>query len=89
MEDFKQCPACLGRRSRVSEKGPQLRECLRCECLFGTAYLGESYAIVKPQMKAANGCREVPFDIETLGSRGIGRRHGFYDPTDGLITQVG
>ena len=29
------------------------------------------------------------FDIETVGSAGLGRRHGWFNPTTQTITQVG
>ena len=85
------CPACshkLGYR-----KGSQLMTCAKCGAIFGTLYLGDSYAIVKPWWHEAP--ETVPqdrvryFDFTTLGSDKIGRRHGWYDTLTGLIIQVG
>lgn len=85
------CPACshkLGTRL-----GPQLMRCAKCGATFGTLYLGDSYGIVKPAWHPEPD--KVPhdriryFDFTTLGSEGIGRRHGWYDTLTGLIIQVG
>ena len=86
------CPSCSSTQSRArSDLGVSIRECSRCRCIFGDCYLGDSYAIVRPWMttdKAADA-RQVPFDLTTLGSQGLGRRHGFYDPETRLMTQAG
>lgn len=83
------CPACNG--SNDIELPGGLKECAYCGCLHGQTYLGESYRYVKPQMISSREAdqRAKPFDITCLGSKGITRRHGFYDPKTKCITQVG
>lgn len=84
------CPAC-GHRWGY-RRGAQLMECADCDAIFGTLYLGDSYAIVKPAWhpapeKVTDTLRY--FDFTVLGSAGIGRRHGWYDKATGLIVQIG
>ena len=56
-------------------------------------YLGDSYSIVKPYF--APNANEIPteqtryYDLTTLGSQGIGRRHGWFDPQSRYIVQTG
>lgn len=65
--------------------------CQACGGIHGTCYLGDSYGIVSPYMTNKNVPSEQTkyFDFTTLGSKGIGRRHGWFDPQTRLITQVG
>ena len=89
------CPACSStRRSHVVLNGrehPSVYRCGNCEAIFGSCYLGDSYALVIPRFAA----EDVPseqlryFDFDTLGSAGVGRRHGWYDPATKLVHQVG
>lgn len=85
------CPSCgSSRDSRQVVGRSQLYVCGRCGSLHGTAYLGESYEFVLPYMTSSvEGVAEFPYDLVTLGSRGVERRHGFYQPSTKLITQVG
>lgn len=66
-------------------------ECPHCGAIQGQCYKGDSYSIVKPFMakEVAAGTREVYYDLDVLGSDGITRRHGWFDPATGYITQVG
>lgn len=82
------CPACGCKRSKTTAT-VMVYVCTRCECLHGRCYLGESYALVKPFMKDGELDGSKPFDLECMGSGGIRRRHGFYDPADRMILQVG
>lgn len=95
------CPACGDKRSpRKSAVVPealadQVRECRRCEAIFtiesATIYLGDSYGIVLPYLTGdpeAQG-RQRYYDLMTLGSAGLKRRHGWFDPETRQITQVG
>ena len=75
----------------------RLYRCLACSCLHGEVNKGTSYGYVKPYMtgglswdeiKAADE-RAVPYDITVIGSDGLTRRHGWFDPQTKLITQVG
>jgi len=86
------CPGCSGKRSTP---GPidGTRFCAACGALFTTRhiYKGDSYSLVMPFFTSDPTAdeRAIYFDLETLGSDGLGRRHGFYDPTTKLLTQVG
>ena len=86
----KACRACDNLRGNTSI-GTQLYKCFACDAIFGTCYLGDSYGLVLPYMAS----KPVPpeetryFDFTTLGSAGVGRRHGWFDPNTKLITQVG
>jgi hypothetical protein len=84
------CPLCNKNRS-VTTVVPQVYRCNSCGSLFGQCYLGDSYSLVKPffvkEEPAAEAIRY--FDLECVGSKGIERRHGWYDPASKLIVQVG
>jgi hypothetical protein len=83
------CPACSCKRA-IELKG-RLYRCAKCNGIYGTCYLGESYEFVLPFMAT----QEVPaeklqyFDFTTLGSKGVSRRHGWFDPATKLIHQIG
>lgn len=83
------CPACDSTRTKAM-KG-QIRTCTKCGAIFGTCYLGESYEFVLPYLTDADPemTRSKYFDFTTLGSNGLGRRHGWFDPDSKRITQVG
>jgi hypothetical protein len=84
------CPACSGKRLRdTSVFGVQ--QCGRCETIFGQCYRGDSYTLVAPYMAS----EPVPadrlrfYDLTILGSDGVSRSHGWYDPSTKLVHQVG
>lgn len=84
------CPACGGKRSRTTEHGPRVYRCERCGCIHGSCTLGESYAIVLPTFSDREDMDGgVPYDLQTLGSGVLRRRHGIFDPKTRLILQVG
>ena len=85
------CPSCgASRDSRQVVGHVTVYVCGRCGSLHGSTYLGESYGLVLPYLTASvEGVAEFPFDFTTLGSTGVGRRHGFYQPSTRLVTQVG
>lgn len=90
MRNANQCPGCdgVGRET----KGPgQLYTCKGCGGLFGSCYLGDSYTLVSPFMarEAVPAEQTRYFDLDCLGSEGLTRRHGWYDPRTKLVTQVG
>ena len=68
-----------------------IRQCAKCGAIFGTCYLGESYTLVLPYWAPENVTPEATryFDFQTLGSKGIGRRHGWYDTATKRIVQTG
>ena len=85
------CAACNG-GCRKSSVHPSVYECTRCGGLNSDCiYLGESYGIVKPFFTTDPTADERAkyFDFTCLGSNGVVRRHGWFDPTTGLLTQVG
>lgn len=84
------CPACSHDRANKTERA-QVYVCAKCEALFGTCYLGDSYSMVLPYFTkdSSADARARYFDFTTLGSAGIGRRHGWFDPETKLVTQVG
>lgn len=87
-----QCPACSNRKgNRPRRSHPGVYDCAACRAVFGTIRLGESYAIVLPQMTGADVPpeRQRYFDFMTWGSQGTRRRHGWFDPDTKMITQVG
>jgi len=86
-----QCEICNGKRFKETEV-IGVRECKKCKALTGTCCKGDSYRVVKPWM--INSTEEIKgkqayYDIKTLGSEGIGRRHGWYDTETRLIIQAG
>ena len=85
------CPACDGKRHKAHDKIMGVYTCQRCGALHGQCYLGDSYGLVKPSFAPTEPPAEQTryFDFMTLGSAGIGRRHGWYDPATGHLTQVG
>jgi hypothetical protein len=88
------CPACNGKRLKEFKAHASIRvsiqECRRCGCIFGSCYLGDSYAIVKPWLTAQTDDMEVvPFDFTCVGSQGVTRRHGWFDKKSGYMVQVG
>ena len=87
--DYNSCPACSGKRSRSTDYGVSIRECTKCGAIFGNCYLGDSYAIVKPFFLKGEAVEEKYFDFTCLGSQGITRRHGWFDPASGYLTQIG
>ena len=95
------CPACnhtKNRDYRPEKFHGEVRECAGCGAIFtrdsAAIYLGESYLIVSPwfadekDMEAADK-RARYFDLTCLGSQGMTRRHGWFDPETKRITQVG
>ena len=87
---YTSCPACNGKRRKPTDS-TGVFECRRCGALYGDCYKGDSYALVRPHMTT----QDVPpercryFDFTVLGSDGISRRHGWFDPETRLIVQIG
>jgi hypothetical protein len=88
-----ECPACSNRRGNKADSR-FVYTCKACGGIFSTSgilYLGDSYSYVLPRFETA----EVPaeqtryFDFLCLGSKGLERRHGWFNPATKLITQVG
>ena len=86
-----ECRACSGKMFEKKYNGTV--QCKRCGAIQndGPMYLGDSYAHVLPYFDT-EGCKpeeERYFDFTCLGSKGITRRHGWYNPETRRITQVG
>jgi ribosomal protein L37AE/L43A len=90
MSSYTSCPACSS-KAKAKTAHHSVFTCKTCKAIYGDCYLGESYGIVKPWFASAEVAPEKTryFDFMTLGSKGIERRHGWYDPATGLITQTG
>lgn len=84
------CPACNSTKIKVTVNS-QIHSCKTCGAIFGTTYLGESYGLVLPYMAKDQVAPEKLryYDLTCLGSEGITRRHGWFDPETRLIHQVG
>jgi ribosomal protein L37AE/L43A len=83
------CPACS--EKKALPLNGQIYRCTKCDAIYGQCYLGDSYSYVLPQMTAEDvpADRTRYYDFTCVGSNGITRRHGWYDPQSKLITQVG
>lgn len=83
------CPACSHKLAH--EVKGRIYRCAKCDAIYGDCYLGESYEHVLPFMASEPVDAEALryFDFSYLGSKGPGRRHGWYDPATKLIHQVG
>jgi len=86
-----ECRACSNRRGNKETATRGVYTCAKCGAIFGHCYLGDSYAFVSGFMTTRNVPAEEQryFDFTVLGSTGIGRRHGWYEPASGLMTQIG
>ena len=87
------CPACSSTDSKPHTVAGTVT-CAKCGALFTTRaiYKGDSYQVVLPSMDAIGACAPEDqryFDLETLGSEGYVRRHGWFNPVTRRITQVG
>ena len=87
------CPACSCRDIECDVVRFNVHRCAACEAIFAnTITLGDSYSIVQPSWDDNPNLpvgTERYFDFTCLSSKGIVRRHGWYNPTTGKITQVG
>lgn len=85
-----ECPACSGKR-HASHQVPGVYVCKRCGAIHGQTYLGQSYSIVLPYWDDADPQtrKTVYFDLTCLGSKGVERRHGWFNPDTRKIIQVG
>lgn len=85
-----QCPLCerLRQHDRTTVAGVQ--RCRSCLTIHGQCYLGDSHTLVLPRMSSRQDMEgAVHYDLMTLGSGGVVRRHGWFDPQTKLILQVG
>ena len=90
------CPACNSKRHEDAgyASAPNLMRCKKCKAIHGSTYLGGVSSVVKNAFAPADlmpvaEARAVHYDITCLGSQGIKRIHGWFDPVTGYVTQVG
>lgn len=90
---MRECPACSRRKGlKVVEGTNSVFTCPKCNAIFSdNIYLGESYDYVLPYMTAENipGDRIRYFDFTCLASKGLTRRHGWYDIESKRVVQTG
>ena len=92
MANANQCPGCntvtaIGKADRNG-----VQTCRVCGGIFSTSpiYLGESYGYVLPRFSIRTDMDGAKYyDFTCVGSKGIERRHGWFDPNTKLILQVG
>lgn len=85
------CRLCGSKRAHTTQVA-RVYECAKCGAISGECYKGESYRLVGAHFDAPGACapdQERYYDITTLGSDGVNRRHGWFNPATRLITQVG
>ena len=84
------CPACSSTK-RTAVKDGMVYTCDHCGAIYGFCSLGDSYEFVLPYMAKSDVPPEQQqyFDFTCLSSKGLMRRHGWYDKVSKLITQVG
>jgi hypothetical protein len=93
--DYTNCPACGGKKSKPYNPAKpgmhSIRVCGHCEAVYGSCYLGDSYTIVQPEWETAEveEGTERYYDFTCTGSQGQSRRHGWFNPATGRITQTG
>ena len=86
------CPSCDSTKLTTIDTG--IEECSECKALFTTHHvpLGKTYAHVLPywdEGTSTEQCEQRYFDFQYLSSKGLGRRHGWFNPATRKITQTG
>lgn len=84
------CPGCGSTRGQEEPGNKQAHACAKCGGLIASLiYLGDSYVLVKPFMADAPCAEPRYFDFTCVGSSGVTRRHGWFDPASRLVVQAG
>lgn len=85
------CPGCDNPTGWKLTSQTQVFVCSHCEGLVGTCYQGDSFALVRPVFSRTTCPPAVQryFDLTVLGSDGVSRRHGWYNPQTRTVEQVG
>lgn len=86
------CPGCSGKLKPEPKLPGSTYTCQRCRGLISTSiYLGDSYGLVRPFFDAPDvaAAQTRYFDFICVGSEGVTRRHGWYNPATRLTTQLG
>jgi len=84
------CPACSAKSKPLPDHF--VYRCTKCDAIFSNnMILGDSYKYVSARMTD----EDVPedrlryFDFTCIGSKGVTRRHGWFDRITKLVVQVG
>ena len=96
---YQKCSACNGAleatlipsaTARIGRHQVDVQKCRNCGGIHFTGYLGDSYKVVAHGKLAAEqpGSELTYFDLDTLGSAGRRRIHGWMDEQRRMI-QVG
>ena len=81
------CPSCNS--SKVKANG-RLHVCSKCGALFGQCYKGDAYNHVKFNTLVDGDLSQAKyFDLTLLGSTGLQRVHGWYNPATKEVLQQG
>lgn len=91
------CPCCskpitqaMRRAQSPGYRGiPGVTRCPNCGAVFGQCYRGDSYRLVQPYWHEGESRDTFYYDLQTVGSGGIERRHGWADADTLRIVQVG
>jgi hypothetical protein len=83
-----ECPGCSGTGKLVPGK-VSIYVCSGCNGIFGDCYLGESYEYVLPYWSPDAKAEGRYYDFTCLGSGGMTRRKGWFNPADKKILQTG
>lgn len=83
------CPAC-NRKKGIKEIGINVYNCPKCDAVFGTCTLGDSYQYASAGLYPQGPEDDIRyFDLTCLSSKGIVRRHGWADKATGKVVQIG
>jgi len=84
------CPCCSATRGNAVEVNGRLAHglylCEGCGGLLGSCYRGDSPVLM---VFGEDGDESRYFDLDLLGSDGISRVHGFYNPATMKVVQFG
>ena len=85
------CPLCDKTTKQIQQPVGQVYQCSYCKSIYGSCYLGDSYRYVKPVFSQSTTPQDEIryYDLNTIGSKGEERRHGWFNPRDLKIVQVG
>lgn len=85
------CPACSSVKHEKHGEVSGVYVCRSCGAVHGQCYLGESYGLVQPYWHEGPSSPEQEryYDFETVGSKGLDRRHGWFNVESKRITQTG
>jgi len=90
--DRTECPGCSEPVSTGTKLGAGVVECAGCGGVISTyaIWLGDTYKYVSNDWDpkgSFDGARY--YDFSYLGSKGLGRRHGWFNPATKGIVQTG